>query len=152
MFNLREVNSNKTHEWLNTFKVVFSSCRRSLHCKYLLASNIHSRIFACTVFSFIAFLFFFIIPGFGLFLFVEQSPSGGWGTVWATVQKGFRGRRLETNSACETAVVGTLLIEALQCYVRHPHRVFLGTKVKFLFSWWNIDVVPCMCLEVELTM
>jgi len=77
----------QTKHKLNTLKVIFfffffftpffSSCRQILHCKYLLASNIHSRIFACTVFSFIAFHFLHELTSFWTFknIFSSNHPA-----------------------------------------------------------------------------
>lgn len=165
MFNHWEVSPDKTHEWLkvNTLNVIFSSYRqkKNLHCKYLLASDTHSRMCACTVFSFIAFHFWILKYVFFCFFFhsvtqwwLRCSMSSHFERFSYTLEKaGWKfavhverlyWNTLPQNTASHRHTRSVML-------AIHTKTFFLGTKVKFLFSW-NIDVVPCMCLEVELTM
>lgn len=75
---------------------------RMRHCRYLLDSNIHSRIFACTVFSFIA-VHFSSYRVFGLSsVFQTVTQRQFEAHTW------FREGRLEIYSACEKATLGQL--------------------------------------------
>lgn len=127
---------------------------KTLRCKHPLVRNIHQGFLHEL---YLASLPFILATGQFFCLFVlSNHPEVFWATMqerfWGGVEQEGWKFTVHVKQLRWDLLPSRLLIKTLQCYVSHPHRVFLGTKVKFLFSWWNIDVVPCMCLEVELTM
>lgn len=88
--------------------IFFPPVGKTLHCKYLLANDIHSRIFACTVFSFIA-LHVCHTRFWTLKYFLSNHPvvvEAQSEQPFRKVLMWFRGRRLEIYSACKTALLG----------------------------------------------